>query len=131
MKPEKINQLIAEHCGFEKLNPHYWKKNGRIYGLVEEQEDHESCGGIGGGYVPAIPKYCNDLNAIAGAIKEVILGNADLERAFIKHLNAILDRRADDEAGPVICEYEMAQITADAEEFCEALLRTVGKWEEE
>ena len=75
-----------------------------------------------------IQEYCTDLNAIIGAVKDVILGDADLERAFIKHLNAILERRADDDAGPVVCEYEMAQITAEPREFCEAFLRTKGLW---
>lgn len=75
-----------------------------------------------------IPDYLKDLNAIIGAVKEVILGDVDLERAFIKNLNAILERRADDDAGLVICEYEMAQITAAPDEFCEAFLQTLGQW---
>ena len=77
-----------------------------------------------------LPDYLNDLNATVELIKKAILGNAELERAFIKNLNAILDRRADDDAGLVIYEYEMAQITAAPDEFCEALLKTLGLWEE-
>jgi len=75
-----------------------------------------------------LPDYLNNLNAIIGAVREIILGNSDLERAFVKNLNAILERRADDEAGPAICEYEMAQITAAPDEFCEAFLKALAKW---
>ena len=83
----------------------------------------EACGWEG-----HAPDYLKDLNAIIVAIRERILGDADLERAFIKHLNSIIDRRADADDGPVICEYEMAQITAAPDEFCEAFLQTLKKW---
>ena len=75
-----------------------------------------------------MPDYLKDRNAIVEAIKQAILGNVNLEKAFLEHLNVLLDARADDETGPVICEYEMAAITAGPNEFCEAFLLALGKW---
>lgn len=63
MKSEAQRIAIAEECGFKPNGTGLWFKNRRAYGLVEEAEDPENCGGIGGEYLPAIPDYLNDLNA--------------------------------------------------------------------
>lgn len=117
MKPEKINQLIAEHCP-EKFGVH--KESGEVFRWLDEEGIH----------IETID-FCSDLNAIMEAVKEVILGDMDLEQAFVDSLNASLDARADDDSGPVIYLMEMAMITADPGEFCEAFLRAVKKWEDE
>lgn len=122
MKPEAQRIAIAEACGWT-----HKKSRSKSLGEYSVWMNEK----LGIQYSSHCPDYLHDLNSIIGAIKDVILGNVDLEKAFVKHLNAILDRRADDDAGPVVCEYEMAQITAGADEFCEALLKTLGRWVEE
>lgn len=115
MKPEQQRIAIAEWCGIRRIP----SSIGPVWV------------GPGCNNLPVPPDYLNDLNAIVGVLRDKVCGDADLEKDFIKHLNTILDCRSDDDGGPVVCEWEMVQITAPADEFCEALLRTIGRWEEE
>lgn len=114
MKPEAQRIAIAEACGWRRCETgtECW---------IAPDGNHSTNGRT------TLPDYLSDLNAIMAAIRDIILGNEELEKRFLTELGTILDRRADDET-TLIFEMEMAQITASADELSEALLRTIGKW---
>lgn len=110
MNPERQRIAIAEWCGWKEGGCGWWE-------------------GPCGQETPHLPDYMNDLNAIRSVIVDKVLGDEKLERAFLKHLKDILDRKADDDT-VCIFEYDMALVTSSAGELSEALLRTIGKWED-
>ena len=78
---------------------------------------------LGGLYIPKIPEYTSDLNAIKEAINKLIIRGSPIvqyrsnEELFQEQLDMICDR----EQVPVW--------HFDARLYCEALLRTFNKWE--
>jgi hypothetical protein len=132
MTTDEMNVAIAECCGWYAetfTNSPHWRF---VRNDLKRQAHLHACGHYHHNTKEeasrCLPHYCGDLNAIMGAIKEVILGDADLEEAFLAHLHAILKTRENDDDGPVVFEYELALITASPDEFCEAFLMARGLW---
>jgi hypothetical protein len=73
--------------------------------------------------------YLRDRGAIIKAIKLRIVGDLALEKVFLKKLNAIIERNADDDTA-LVYEWDMVLITADPAWYAEAFLRTLNLWEE-
>jgi hypothetical protein len=125
MTPEKQRIAIAEACGLNRLAPfRRFTRTGKKspHGVVIKycEEAH------GGAEIWAeIPNYLTDLNAMHEAA-EVILGKSDAWVRFIDHLCDI--------TGAVNCSMIDALIItnrATAAQWTEAVLRTIGKWEDE
>lgn len=136
MTPEAQRIAIAEACGWKLIEPVFghdgrWRRHAYKGESIFSSFDSSWAGG------PRdviddwenTPDYLHDLNAIQAAIKDKIEGYVDLEELFMKRLGEILDRRADDECR-CICLMEVAYITCDASEYCEAFLFAIGKWVE-
>ena len=98
MTNDKINAAIAEACGWTRVNA-----------------THRSGKAPNADYVgdEFIPDYCNDLNAMNNAEKELCEQKSDLY-FFVLH----------DVAGNLMYH------RATARERAEAFLLTLGKWEE-
>jgi hypothetical protein len=94
MTDEQINIAIAEHCGFN----------------LEEYRMEE--GGIN---VAAIPDYCNDLNDMHDAEKELYANEQD------DYWNELWN----------LCGSEFGICHATSRQRAEAFLKTIGKWEEQ
>ena len=101
MSEQEINDAIAEACGRER-NPDggWYPDNGLRVGTQ------------------AIPDYCTDLNAMHEAL--VLLNTWRLRDNYFGWLREILD-----------AEFDNWKVYAASPRHCaEALLRTLGKWEE-
>lgn len=108
----RINEEMAWLDGWVPNGAGYWHKDGDVAGTVAECTDE--CGGIGGGYVPALPDYVEDLNAVVLVVAKLTPNQWRDQRAWLLR---ICDR---DDVDP---------IDASAVQRCEAILRTVGRWE--
>lgn len=117
MKPSRINQVLAEWEGWVDIKP-----SGRLDGQLVGVSPFD----------PVlltrveIPDYCNDLNAIQRAVMKLDSGQ---RRAFVSDLNGIIAR--DSALSFDGCEWLFALANATARQHCEALVKTLGKWEEE
>ena len=100
MTPERINTVIAEWCG--------WKQK-----PDQEHVDIESRAVY---IIPDVmPNYYGDRNAFHSAYSRMTNSQ---KHAYLDNLLAIIDRR------PVVYVLD-----AELPECCEALLRTIGRWE--
>lgn len=114
MKPELINQRIAEKCGWK-----YHKYQADVgEGRFEELEVYVDKNGC---HYTSIPNYFSDLNACHEM--EKTLTDGEWER-FDLTLDEIVYRERD----PSKNRYRRCSATAP--QRCEAFLRTVGGWEE-
>lgn len=112
MTASRINEEMAWLDGWVPNGAGYWHKDGDVAATVAECTDE--CGGIGGGYVPALPNYVDDLDAVALVVTKL---TSDQWRYYRSHLLRICER---DDTDP---------IDANAVQRCEAILRAVGRWE--
>ena len=118
MTPERINTVIAEWCG--------WRLTGKLRGIQYGLQPGDTSDGNAH---QRIPDYHSDLNAIHEVEKRLILTyhrvNVPVSAAtneanrYSKYLREICERDGDNHT-----------IHATAPQRCEALLRTIGKWEE-
>lgn len=117
MTPEQINRMIAEHCGWEvSWDNSMFKRPGGTW--------------QGRGYDPiasCIPNYYSDLNAIHKAEKTLTPEMYDKHYWF--HLCFVVAGRNENKFEQ-LWEYRKVAATATAPQRCEALLRTLNKWEE-
>lgn len=113
MIASRINEEMARLDGWV---PHgagrYWHRDGATATAVPECDD--GCGGIGGGYVPELPNYVGDHNAVALVVKKL---TSDQWRTYRVRLLCICER---DDADP---------IDASAFQRCEAVLRALVRWD--
>lgn len=112
MTPEQINTVIAEWCGWK-----VWKDDGawaikspdgRVWYAFDRNQDLQHMG-------VDWPNFYGDRNAFHAAYSR--LTNSQ-KHAYLDNLLAIIDRR------PVVYVLD-----AELPECCEALLRTIGRWE--
>lgn len=110
MTDEQINQRIAEACGWECLAPDVWH-----HGIVGYSKDTH-------GIVRSrIPDYCNDLNAMYEAEEQM----DEIDWVFFMTELAGLVRL------PKQAEVQIKQLVhSTARHRAQALLKTLGKWEE-
>lgn len=113
MRPEAQHEAILLKLG--------WMQAERLGRIVFYDPE-------GGHIVPNdVPNYSGDLNAIAEA-RRALLTTHDLEEQFTGELHKIVLREVMDIEIPSHWAYRLIESTAAQQ--CEALLRTVGKWEE-
>lgn len=103
MKPERINQVIAEHCGWKFRNC-----DDGSGGWLHKLDGKPNFNNL-------IPNYCADLNAMHDAENFVT-------KELRYHYIDILGESFKD-------SWEFC--TATASQRAEAFLKTIGKWEEE
>jgi len=107
MTNEQINVAIAQACGWTIL-----KKPLSGFGFAAYAKEPN------GDPSPGIPDYCDDLNAMHEAL--VLLNTWRLRDNYFGWLREILD-----------AEFDNWKVYAASPRHCaEALLRTLGKWEE-
>jgi hypothetical protein len=118
MKPEAQRIAIAEACGWHRA-PQWDDEVGCHYAY--EHKDGRIC------YKLKLPDYLNDLNAMRGA--EGVLGG----EKRVEYLDALLDV-LELNLGPGGWDMDFNSVwqmtAATAAQRAEALLRTLGKWEE-
>jgi len=98
MTNQEINHVIAEFCGYKFIA---FNKGWITCGDAEIQIN--------------IPDYCNDLNAMHEAEKNLIRGDPGLWECYTNRLNT---------------KYGIDAIHATARERAEAFLKTIGKWKD-
>ena len=105
MTNEQINIAIAEVCGY--------KKHEEFYRWLDPQTKEWLCW-------KSLPDYCNDLNAMHEAEKQLTK----------KQLQTYLDFLAD---APRDCVHQTwsGSVFTTARQRAEAFLRTIGKWKEQ
>ena len=102
MTKQEQREAIAEFCGQEQID-------------AVVRGDHY--------YRPF--DCLHDRNAINAVIKDKIVGNSELEKKFLLALDDVIKR-----PHGTFWKFQMLLITATAAEYCEALLRAIGKWKE-
>ena len=106
MTPEQQRIAIAEFCG--------WKRKGKNKIWINPN--------LGGGfdYLSGLPDYLNDLNAMHEAEKLILrcLSHLDYWQCGYGRFQTIL------------AELTITPYSATAAQRAEALLKTIGKWEE-
>jgi hypothetical protein len=124
MSPEKINQAIGEFCGWKPETRKMYAGENNVKGWGKNQHldlGHRDREFITGHY--GFENYHEDLNAIHGAVTKLIYSK---RKRYRQWLQTIMSRGL--KGGFVIAVEEC--IDATAQQRCEALLRTIGKWEE-
>lgn len=106
MTNDQINRAIAEVCGWTDIHDSGPWHNHKLWGYPPELP------GQGGNAYKYIPDYCADLNEMHEAEKA-----CRVDRNWI-YLNEL----------DLVCRVDA--VYATARERAEALLRTLGKWEE-
>lgn len=123
MIADRINEEMARLDGWvPKGAGRYWHRDGDTATTVPECDDE--CGGIGGGYIPALPNYVGDLDAVA-LVEEKVMTTTPLQNAYQANIAAICWTDEARQNNQVVFN----QLTASAVQRCEAILRTVRKWE--
>ena len=128
MTDEEINIAIAEHCGWtriEELDNTYYADNldyiiskpDKIWGGVNPKTGDDDF----------IPDYCNDLNAMHEAEKELDWqGKTKFAEILYRHCPDSYIRNNDetewDEIFPLI--------NSTAQQRAQAFLKAIGKWEQ-
>lgn len=116
MKPEAQRVAIAEFCGWKAVR----FEGANCYGIDNPKAHHAK----------TVPDYLNDLNAMHEA--EMRCFETPTERLqYLCNLENVASRTRE-----VAEDYTMDPVTqwacfATAAQRAEALLRTIGKWEEE
>jgi hypothetical protein len=104
MTNQEVNKIIAEYCGWKhEFNGD--DEDPEWYWIPPNNPD--------GNESP--PDYCNDLNAIHDAEKNLIRGDPGLWECYTNRLNT---------------KYGIDAIHATARERAETFLKTIGKWKE-
>lgn len=149
MTPEQINTVIAEWCG-EKLfvirkpihDPFgYYRKNAQGY-TCNINEAWKVTAEVAAKYTtgpayenepdkviaePApIPNYYGDMNAIHEAYMNLMEGQ---KYEYISHLLAVIHDVGSDYYNTIEWSLAVDLLDSTAPQRCEALLRTIGKWE--
>lgn len=119
MSPETQQTKIAEVCGWARI---HWSC-GQLVGQIGAIQ-----------YYEPIPSYFNDQNAIHDAEKTIGLHNRENTPLRVKWVNSLRDIVSRDcpknKAGAAMCS-DIDLLLATAGQRCEALLRTLNKWENE
>jgi hypothetical protein len=111
MTDEQINIAIAEACGRVRRPDGYWFPPGSNVGSA------------------GIANYCNDLNAMHDAIMSLPSGVRD--NSFTSQLAMVCGFKAHgSDAWSELHQGRCAVINSTARQRAEALLKTIGKWEE-
>lgn len=118
MTPEAQRIALAEACGWTEIRLYY-----PAYNSVEKDEPPI---GMLNGEESELPDYLGSLDAIAGAEK-ALLTTIQLESNYIIQLQSVCMA---DEPRNTFREAFRSAYRATAPQRCEALLRTIGKWEE-
>jgi len=114
MSPERQRVVIAELHGYDGI----FKDEDAVVCGFKMSEFERSINGV---VSQPIPDYLNDLNAIHEAILKL---PEDLHNEFHRQLYILTKPTPFD-----MWQHNWAFITAGPEVLCEALLRTIGKWE--
>ena len=112
MTPERINAVIAEWMG--------WKR-------IDSERFNDWVHPNAPGWHSRTPNYYGDLNATREPVGKVVTD----ERFcwdYMNHLRTILKINEDEYLGSI---QQSMILTATAAQRCEALLRTIGRWEGE
>lgn len=123
MTEQEQRIAIAEACG--------WK------GCAESPWTKGECVGYPPGTQPCnslprqLPDYLHDLNAMQQVVIELICGDKETEKAFLKAFNDCIDGYADSEDVPCICEWEVAMLCAPVWVWAKATLVAIGKWKDQ
>lgn len=111
MTPEQINKAIAEFEGWKLRSHGGWSRNGDLLNIVKNP-----------------PDYFNDLNAVHRAIEKLSLFD---RIGWPMELRKIILRDNGGREHPDIGKLDDTHFyNATAPQRCQALLRTIGKWEE-
>lgn len=105
MSDDQINAAIAEVCGWTDIHDSGPWHNHKLWGYPPELQ------GQGGNAYKYMPDYCTDLNAMHEAEKVLTFDEWDI---YCVHLG----------------DTQPSCAKAPARQRAEALLRTLGKWEE-
>lgn len=124
MNPEEINLAIAAQCGWReafplKEKPHEDTKRGGIllpYKWINEITKKRE---------QKLPDYCNDLNAMHEAWKELKDYN---KREFHIQLGILVEKQTKNWNDLQILDQRGLIANASCIKRAEAFLRTVGKW---
>lgn len=103
MTPERQREVIAEWCGWKQGQCGWWT-------------------GPNGEQTPHLPDYLNDLNTTHQAILKIESPNMQL--TFGNNLIEVCDR----DKPKAVDTFHI--VNATAAQRAEALLRTIGKWED-
>ena len=115
MTDEQINIAIAEHCGFTDI---LWPTG------FHQQMSDEKAKQAGGRWRFPIPDYCNDLNAMHEAEKNMVLEPL----YWVKLVEVILGfEYLDFDPHNEFSCLEVA--TASSQQRAQAFLKAIGKWE--
>jgi len=126
MKPERINEVIAEHCGwvvryrnttigrervvFGPDSKTAFSESYRVKRPEESFGTHE------------LPDYYHDLNAIHEAVKHLSKNEGEYQPGGFGLYLAALEE---------VCDYDLdAQIEATAAQRAEAFVKAINRWEE-
>ena len=117
MTQEKQRIIIAEACGLENVRMHYGScEDARLPDVLIYGQHYR------------VPDYLTDLNAMRGAIKTL---SSELQITFAKQLTIIVSKVPF--VGTYWAEFQWPELfaimSATAEQYAEAFLRTIGKWE--
>jgi hypothetical protein len=113
MKLEAQRVAIAEACGFERKIMRSFRETPGWYAETPS----------GTAFFENIPDYLNDLNAISAAIKLQNWSAEQQHQFFQIYLFNIFARR---EGFRDSCQ---VACNPNASDWCEAFLKTIGKWE--
>lgn len=116
MSPEKMRITIAEFCGWKFCDRVTDKKSGVSWDVYQKDGKRAST------YTETIPDYLSDLNAMHEAEKLLT------KEQIWKYISKLVDLTGAES----LEEYAEAfvMIHATAARRAEALLRTIGKWED-
>lgn len=119
MKPEDVNRLIAEKCGWEYI---ITSVEGISYGVVP-------AGSAGESPFRKLPDYYHDLNAVHDAEAWLDDKDVDTKSLYWDHLCLVCWPEEAEGSDTFIRDYAVCRSTA--QQRCEALLRVWGLWKEE
>jgi hypothetical protein len=129
MNKEKQRIAIAEFCGWK--NPDYPHK--AVFDMWYHPHTYDGApdSGMGMLYTHELPDYTEDLNVMVPAVRQWIGKRTDRLRSYSDTLKNVIQDHCPELAqqGAVECRYATA--IAGAGLHCEALLKVIGKWEEE
>jgi len=115
MTPEAQRIAIAESCGWKCCEPKPQAKNSPYARWVNKADDIREFRNV--------PNYGNSLDALREAVRKL---TGDQRSEFCEQLVDVLKR--DSMTAAYIDDFDM--LTATAEQQAEALLRTLGLWED-
>ncbi len=113
MNPEQIRIAMAEVDGWKKLQ----MGGGILRGFSPERDNEHDFDNV--------PCYDNDLNAVH-EVEKKILDSWQRQDSFVRYLHSQGDSTMPFESGTLVKQFPI--VNATALQRCEAILRTLGKW---